>query len=91
MAHLVQQMAYVGATPWHELGSQLPAKQPIEVWAREAGMDWTIRETPVRFAQSSSVTWSRARSIDPARSVHSAYAPIPSGGGLRSQSLGRLA
>ena len=49
MAHLLEKMAYVGKTPWHELGNQLPAKQPIEVWAREAGMDWTIRETPVRF------------------------------------------
>ena len=48
MAHLVQTMAYVGETPWHNLGQQLPAKQPIDVWAREAGMDWTIRETPVR-------------------------------------------
>lgn len=49
MAHLIQQMAYVGHTPWHNLGNQLPPKQPLEVWAREAGMDWTIRETPVRF------------------------------------------
>lgn len=49
MAHLLQSLAYVGQTPWHELGNQLPAKQPIEVWAREAGMDWSIRETPVRY------------------------------------------
>lgn len=49
MAHLLEQMAYVGETPWHELGHHLPAKQPIEVWAREAGMDWSIRETPVRY------------------------------------------
>lgn len=49
MAHLVEQMAYVGQTPWHALGNQLPPKQPIEVWAQKAGMDWTIRETPVRF------------------------------------------
>lgn len=49
MAHLVEQMAYVGQTPWHELGNQLPPKQPIEVWAQKAGMNWTIRETPVRF------------------------------------------
>ena len=49
MAHLLQSMAYVGQTPWHELGNQLPAKQPLEVWAREAGMDWSIRETPVRY------------------------------------------
>ncbi len=49
MSHEVETMAYVGETPWHSLGSRLPAKQPIEVWAKKAGMDWTIRETPVRF------------------------------------------
>ena len=49
MAHLVHQMAYVGETPWHQLGHQLPAKQPIEVWAEKAGMDWRICETPVRY------------------------------------------
>ena len=49
MAHLLEQMAYVGETPWHDLGHQLPPKQPIEVWAQKAGMDWTICETPVRY------------------------------------------
>ena len=49
MAHLVEQMAYVGAAPWHALGHQLPPKQPLEVWAQKAGMDWTICETPVRY------------------------------------------
>jgi len=49
MAHAVQQMAYVGQTPWHQLGNQLPAKQPIEIWAQKAGMDWEIRDTPVRY------------------------------------------
>lgn len=49
MAHLVESMAFVGQTPWHGLGHQLPAHQPIEVWAQQAGMDWEIRETPVRF------------------------------------------
>ena len=49
MAHLIEKMAYVGATPWHQLGNQLPPKQPIEVWAEKAGMDWNICETPVRY------------------------------------------
>lgn len=49
MAHQIEQMAYVGDTPWHRLGHRLPARQPLEVWAQQAGMDWTIQETPVRF------------------------------------------
>ncbi|MDI1302502.1 MAG: DUF932 domain-containing protein [bacterium] len=54
MAHLVETMAFVGQTPWHGLGHQLPAQQPIEVWAQQAGMDWDIRETPVRFITGTS-------------------------------------
>ncbi len=42
-------MAYVGDTPWHRLGHRLQPKQPLEVWAQQAGMDWSIQETPVRF------------------------------------------
>lgn len=49
MTHLVQQMAYVGETPWHGLGNSLPPQQPLDVWQKQAGMDWQIRETPVRF------------------------------------------
>lgn len=49
MAHLIEQMAYVGATPWHSLGSQLSPKQPLEVWQQEAGMNWQIQESPVHF------------------------------------------
>lgn len=49
MAHLLEQMAYVGAPPWHGLGNQLSANEPIEFWAKQAGMDWRIREAPVHF------------------------------------------
>lgn len=49
MAHLVESMAFVGETPWHGLGHQLPSQQPIEVWAQKAGMAWDICETPVRY------------------------------------------
>jgi len=49
MAHLLEHMAYVGATPWHGLGSRLSPKQPLEVWQQEAGMNWQIQESPVRF------------------------------------------
>ncbi|MDY7566654.1 DUF932 domain-containing protein [Pseudomonas sp. RTC3] len=53
MAHLVEQMAYVGTTPWHGLGNQLSPKQPLEVWQQEAGMNWQIQESPVRFMADS--------------------------------------
>ncbi len=49
MAHLVQTMAYTGETPWHGLGNRLTEKQPLEVWQREAGMEWDILSSPVVF------------------------------------------
>ncbi len=49
MAHLVETMAYVNETPWHGIGNQLTENQPLEVWAQQAGMNWTIEESPVRF------------------------------------------
>lgn len=47
--HLVHSMAYVNETPWHGLGNQLAPSQPLEVWAEQAGMNWTIQEAEVRF------------------------------------------
>lgn len=53
--HLVQSMAYVGEQqPWHGLGNQLSPRQPIDVWAREAGMNWTIESAEVRFVAGGS-------------------------------------
>jgi phage/plasmid-like protein (TIGR03299 family) len=49
MAHLVETMAYAGAAPWHGLGNRLTQKQPLEIWQREAGMNWQIEESPVHF------------------------------------------
>ena len=52
MAHEVQTMAYVDAIPWHGLGNQLTPQQPIEIWQREAGMDWRINEAEVLYSVS---------------------------------------
>ena len=49
MAHLIEQMAYVGDTPWHGLGNQLTPNQPIEIWAQQAGMDWCIESSDVSY------------------------------------------
>ena len=51
--HLVETMAYAGKTPWHGLGNKLTTLQPIDVWKRQAGMDWTIEESEVRFITGS--------------------------------------
>jgi phage/plasmid-like protein (TIGR03299 family) len=62
MAHLIEQMAYVGATPWHGLGSRLTEKQPLDVWQREAGMNWQIQESSVHY---------KSDSVGPLGSIHS--------------------
>jgi phage/plasmid-like protein (TIGR03299 family) len=47
--HLVETMAYAGDTPWHGLGNMLAPLQPIEVWKKNAGMDWQIEQSDVRY------------------------------------------
>ena len=49
MSHLIESMAFVGATPWHGLGNPLSPQQPLEVWLTEAGMDWRIEQSDVLF------------------------------------------
>lgn len=54
MAHEVQQIAYIGETPWHGLGNRLSPNQPLEIWQREAGMDWRIESSAVHFNSAGS-------------------------------------
>lgn len=49
MVHQIETMAFVGQTPWHGLGNQLPQNQPIEIWAQQAGMDWRIESSNVSY------------------------------------------
>ncbi|MEE8097605.1 DUF932 domain-containing protein [Acinetobacter baumannii] len=49
MAHQIENMAFVGQTPWHGLGNQLTQNQPIEIWAQQAGMDWRIESSNVSY------------------------------------------
>ena len=42
-------MAYAGETPWHGLGQKLTYGSNIEVWKKEAGMDWTVEESELMF------------------------------------------
>ena len=47
--HLVESMAYAGDTPWHGLGKKLAPNQSIDTWRENAGMNWTIHESEVRY------------------------------------------
>ena len=62
MAHEISSMAYVGATPWHGLGNQLTEQQPIHIWLKEAGMDWSIQQSDVLFNADSSALHIRSHS-----------------------------
>jgi phage/plasmid-like protein (TIGR03299 family) len=47
--HLVETMAYTGEQPWHGLGNKLAPQQPIDVWKKNAGMDWQIEQSEVCY------------------------------------------
>lgn len=55
MAHLIDlsnhraNIAYVGTTPWHNLGTSLEPGLPLERWRIAAGLDFTYELAPVQF------------------------------------------
>jgi phage/plasmid-like protein (TIGR03299 family) len=46
-------MAFVGRTPWHGLGQALTPGATIDEWTREAGLAYTVLESPVLFRHPS--------------------------------------
>jgi phage/plasmid-like protein (TIGR03299 family) len=49
MANGKAEMAYCGDAPWHGLGQQLDQNSSIEVWSEQAGMNWLIKRSRVKF------------------------------------------
>jgi phage/plasmid-like protein (TIGR03299 family) len=45
------EMAYVGDAPWHGLGQELIQGASIDEWKRQAGMDWLIKRSRVRYGE----------------------------------------
>jgi len=43
------QIAFVGEKPWHGLGQELTPGQGINVWAKEAGLDYEVLRAPVIY------------------------------------------
>lgn len=52
MSHLIESMAYVGEMPWHGLGNHLESGQSLDVWAKQSGLGWEIKNAPVCFNTS---------------------------------------
>lgn len=77
MSHLVSNMAYVGDKPWHALGNILPANQPIDVWIQKSGMDWEIRESPVRFMAEQSGRLGSIHSFDEQKVLYRSDTNMP--------------
>ncbi len=56
MAHMIEfldgkaSMAYAGETPWHGLGTQVPADVTPDQMLKAAGLDWTVTPIPA-FAE----------------------------------------
>lgn len=51
--HMVETMAYTGERPSHGLGNPLAPHQSIDIWKKQAGMDWEIGEAEVRYVTGS--------------------------------------
>jgi hypothetical protein len=53
MAHNLfsDQMAFVGNTPWHRLGRQVPPHVTSEQMLKEANLDWKVRKVPATGAR----------------------------------------
>ena len=55
MAHMIDTttgraaIAYAGQTPWHGLGQQLTPGATIEQWTTQAGLDYSVIESPVHY------------------------------------------
>ena len=56
MAHMIDMtagragMAYIGDTPWHGLGQQMKADEPLEAWRERAGLGWEAKMTPALYS-----------------------------------------
>jgi len=63
MAHLIEnnvitgkaEIAYANKTPWHGLGQQLTQDAPIDVWRKEAGLDWSAKLSPVIYTTDNEI------------------------------------
>jgi phage/plasmid-like protein (TIGR03299 family) len=49
MPAMIDNMAYVGETPWHGLGVKLDQGKSLDQWMKAAGLNWDAKLTPVLY------------------------------------------
>jgi phage/plasmid-like protein (TIGR03299 family) len=49
MAHMIETMAYAGATPWHGLGVPVDADIDVDDMLVRAGLDWGVEKVPLHI------------------------------------------
>lgn len=42
-------MAYIGGTPWHGLGINMPSEATLDQWRVAAGLDYSVMRTPAMY------------------------------------------
>lgn len=58
-------MAYVGKTPWHNLGTEIPdGNIPYDEFLTVAGLDWTVRKVPLVTVESAMIQ-AQSETIEP--------------------------
>lgn len=62
------EFAYVGEDPWHKLGQKLKENASIEEWQKQAGMDWSVRDSKVTYYANTDRGW-KPDSVYPNRKI----------------------
>lgn len=80
MAHMVETMAYRGATPWHGLGTRVVEEMTVESGMVAAGLNWSVEKQPLFLADGRSApdVFAMVRSSDQSilGTVGTKYTPL---------------